>query len=100
MMLLRRVDDKYGTWQMPQVSSCTSAPSSAVMPPEDNHLMHTDAGTHAYVLYSPAKPITIIPSLGKLIVSNTSPQRPLDFLICKQAPRLGMGAGLMWSADS
>ena len=35
--------------------------------------MHTDAGTHAYVLYSPAKPITIIPSSGKIIVSNTSP---------------------------
>ena len=97
-MLHRRVDDKHGTWQMPQVSSCTPAPSSAVLPSVKDYLLHTNADTHAYTLKSPAEPITIISSLGKVIVSSTSPQWPLHFLACKQAPRLCMGAGLIWSA--
>ena len=72
-MLHRRVDDKHGTWQMPQVSIKTLASSTAILPPENRHLLRTDADTHTYVLSSPAEPITISSSLGKVIISNASP---------------------------
>ena len=89
MMLHRRVDDKHGTWQMPQVSFCPFATSSAFLSPENDHCCILVLLPICVNFYLPG------PSQSSLAWPRSQCaahclQWLLDFSPCKQAPRLSM----------